>query len=442
MLTRREFIGLGLSGLIGSPLANIFAQTPVVTKNTAKTCIFIFMIGGPSQLETWDPKEGPWSPTDLDIRSYSGGINLSHKLFPMLSRNANELVALRSIQAWEAIHERAHYYLQTSYPDTPMLSQQLPSLGAVVSFESESSRRPGDILPAYISLGVGDVLRLSPGFLPGRYAPFKLPFEIQSRGIPDLSRPPDPARFADRVKMLNSLEAVSTSSLGKTMNDAADTAGWAQRLLDSNADEIIRFDPAESERYGGNYFGDQCLLARNIVKADKGARFLALFHGNWDHHWGLFDANNPENLFKLSHEFDTALGNLIEELKALPAPAQAGGTALDNTLIIAIGDFGRTPGNLNYRGGRDHYRYAQVALLAGGGTRGPKAIGTTDETGGFILDCGWSEQRPIRMEDVTATIYSALGINWTKTIQTPLGWTYEYVRAAATNGYRPIDEVF
>jgi hypothetical protein len=400
------------------------------------------MIGGPSQLETWDPKEGPWSPPGLDLRSYSGGINLSYNLFPMLSQHVNDLVVLRSIQAWEAIHERAQYYLQTSYPNTPSLSQELPSLGAVVSYESERARKPSDFLPAYISIGVGDILALNGGFLPGRYAPFKLPFEIQSNGIPDLIPPSDTARFVDRIALSKSLDDAAAYSLGKTMSDAADTAMWSRTLLGSGASEIIRFDPSESERYGGNYFGDQCLLARNIVKADKGARFLALFHGNWDHHWGIFDSGNPENLYTLSSQFDTALGKLIDDLKSLPAPDGASGTALDSTLIVAIGDFGRTPGDLNYRGGRDHYRYAQVALMAGGGTRGPKAIGSTDETGGLILDYGWSEQRAIRMEDITATIYSALGINWTKSIRTPFGWNYEYVRAAQAGAYKPIEEVF
>jgi hypothetical protein len=400
------------------------------------------MIGGPSQLETWDAKEGPWTPANLDIRSYPGGLNLSYTLFPMLSRNVNDLVVLRSLQAWEAIHPRATYYLQTSYPETPSLAQHLPSLGAVVSYESENSRNRGDILPSFISIGAGDVLSLSSGFLPARYAPFKLPFEIQSNGIANLRTPRDARGLADRVGLLRSLEAASPLSLGKTMDNAADTSVWAHALLSSNADDIIRFDPSESERYGSNFFGDQCLLAKNIIKADKGTRFLALFHGNWDNHWGLFDSSNPENVFVLAREFDTALGNLIEDLRSLPALGPGGGTALDSTLIVAIGDFGRTPGALNNIGGRDHYRYVQVALMAGGGTRGPKAIGTTDEVGGSILDYGWSEQRPLRMEDVTATIYSALGINWTKTILTPLGWNYEYVRSALAGAYKPIEEVF
>ena len=116
---------------------------------------------------------------------------------------------------------------------------------------------------------------------------------------------------------------------------------------------------------------------------------------------------------------------------------------LDNTMIVAMGDFGRTPGLLNPRGGRDHYRNVQAALMIGGGVRGSKAIGATDANGANIVDFGWSEGRSIRMEDITATIYSALGINWTKTVgNTPSGRQYEYVQYASRGLYRPVNEVF
>jgi uncharacterized protein (DUF1501 family) len=157
----------------------------------------------------------------------------------------------------------------------------------------------------------------------------------------------------------------------------------------------------------------------------------------------LFNLANNGNIYNLVRQFDMGLGTLIEDLKASPAPAGRVGTLFDNTLIIAMGDFGRTPGNLNSRGGRDHYRNAQAVLMAGGGARGPKAIGQTDANGARIIDFGWSQQRSIRMEDITATMYSALGINWTKTVaNTPSGRQYEYVPYASIGGYRPVDEIF
>jgi len=438
--SRRQFIRLSLTGLIGDPLVRgvadcyAYSQSPVVPRNTARTCIFVFMLGGPSQLETWDPKEGPWTPGDLDIRSYGGGVTLSHKLFPLLSRHIGDLVLLRSLQAWEAIHERGQYYLQTSYADHPALSRQLPCLGSVTAYESEGSRKQDDPFPPFFAIGVGDLLPLNAGFLSGRYAPFKMPFTSIGTGVPNLEPPADANRLFKRIQLLESLEGATPAPYGRQVDDNAAAGEWARPLLARNLAPIFRVDKTESERYGNNYFGDQCLLARNIVRADSGARFIALFHGGWDQHLGLFDRANPFNLFSQAAEFDTALGSLIEDLKS--------GNLLNDTLIVAMGEFGRTPGPLNYRGGRDHYRGAQVALMAGGGTRGPKAIGVTDPGGGFIVDYGWSGERPIRMEDVAATIYSALGINWTKSISTPSGWTYEYVRHAESDEYRPVDEVF
>ena len=437
--SRRQFVRLSLTGLIGSPLvrgladSGAYAQSPVVAKNTASTCIFIYMLGGPSQMETWDPKEGSWVPGDLDIRSYAGGVTLSHKLFPILSRNVADLVVLRSLQAWEAIHERGQYYLQTSYADLPDLSRQLPCLGSVTAYESESSRTPDDFLPPFLAIGVGDLLPFSAGFLSRRYAPFKMPFTYIGNGIPNLHASIDADRLSKRIQLLESLEGANPGSYGG-LDDNAVAAEWARTLLTRDLDPIFRLDKKESEHYGNNYFGDQCLLARNLIRADAGVRFLALFQGGWDHHFDLFDPSNPMGLYRLAFEFDTAVGNLLEDLKA--------GGQLEKTLIVAMGEFGRTPGPLNSSKGRDHYRAAQVALLAGGGTRGPKAIGATDPNGGFIVDYGWSGERPIRMEDITATIYSALGINWTKTISTPSGWTYEYVRHTEPERYRPIDEVF
>jgi uncharacterized protein (DUF1501 family) len=129
------------------------------------------------------------------------------------------------------------------------------------------------------------------------------------------------------------------------------------------------------------------------------------------------------------------LGSLVEDLRA--------SGDLSQTLICVISEFGRTPGPLNSRGGRDHHRDAMSAVLIGGGVRGGRAIGATDATGETIVDPGWSQQRAIVVEDIAATIYSALGIDWTKSIShTPSGRKFEYVPYALQGLYTPIDEVF
>jgi hypothetical protein len=148
-----------------------------------------------------------------------------------------------------------------------------------------------------------------------------------------------------------------------------------------------------------------------------------------------FNPNSQSSLYWLCNTFDQGLANLISDLRV--------SGDLDSTLIVAMGEFGRTPGPLNPSNGRDHYPSVQSMLLVGGGVRGGQAIGVTDSTGAFIVDPGWSGQRPIFIEDIAATIYSALGINWTKAIENnPMGRTYYYIPGADTGTFGPIEEVF
>lgn len=418
----------------------VYAQLPVVPKNTAKSVIFVQMLGGPTHLETWDAKEGPWSPRDIDIRGFSGGVTMSNRLFPMLTRNANDLVLLRSVEAWEAAHDRAQYYVQTSYAKNPAFARERPNIGAVVAYELDQTKSAAEILPSFVGINATPI---GPGFLPGEFAPFNV--TSGGAGIATLLHPQGQARFQQRSAFLEQLDrGLRAAPYDKEMGDLAAFNQSARTLMYNNTvDAMFRFTTAERDRYGASGFGNACIVARNIVKADLGARFVTIQHGGWDQHAGLFDTNNAGNIYNLGRQFDTGLGSLIEDLKASPAPAGKGGTLFDHTLIIAMGDFGRTPGALNYRGGRDHYRFAQAALLTGGGVRGPRAIGATDANGARIIDYGWSENRSIRMEDITATMYSALGINWTKTVSdTPSGRKYEYVQYASIGLYRPIDEIF
>jgi hypothetical protein len=446
MITRRHFIEFGSKTVSAWALAeffgkcDVYAQNPVTPRNTAKTCIFIQMMGGPTHMETWDMKPGPWNPPDIDIRSYGGGVTMSNRLFPTVSRHANDLVLLRSCEAWDAAHDRAQYYVQTSYAKNPAFSRERPNIGAVVAYELQQSRSVTDILPAFIGINANPV---GPGFLSAQFAPFNV--SSGGNGIPTLIHPQGRDRFMRRFDFLSEMDAgLRARPYDKEMDDLAAFNQSARILMyDPAVDAMFRISTTERERYGTSGFGNACIVARNIIKADLGARFVTIMHGGWDQHVGLFDPNNGGNIYNLGRTFDIGLGTLIDDLKSSPAPAGRAGTLFDHTLIIAMGDFGRTPGNLNSRGGRDHYRNVQAALLAGGGARGPKAIGTTDANGARILDYGWSQQRSIRMEDITATMYSALGINWTKSISdTPSGRRYEYVQYASYGLYQPVDEIF
>src|SRR5262249_41167293 len=155
----------------------------------------------------------------------------------------------------------------------------------------------------------------------------------------------------------------------------------------------------------------------------------------WDTHQNMFDRGSTPNMYSLCGELDTAVGTLIEDLRA--------SGDLDRTLIVMMGEFGRTPGPLNARGGRDHHKNAMCAVMIGGGVRGQTVIGATDRNGEQITDPGWSRQRPIVIEDIAATVYSALGINWTKSLtDTPSGRKFEYIPYGSGGVYTAIEEVF
>jgi hypothetical protein len=443
MMNRRSFISISGRAVMGSQIVRAFenyevsAAVPVVPKATARTCVFVYMLGGPTQLETWDPKDGSWTPGDLDFRNYAGGVSLSHRLFPNLSDFAGDLVQLRSLQAWEAIHERAQYYLQAGASSNPS-TRERPSVGSVVAREMRASVRQSDVLPPFVAINGQP---LGAGFLSADCAPFFLVAERSQ--LEALGHPEAIDSFTDRFGFLSELDAsIRAAAWDKKMEDLALVRDLAASL--TRSDEIaglFSFDAQDEERYGRSVFGNACIVARNMIRADAGARFIALMHGGWDQHIGQFDLKNPLNLYNVGNEFDAAVGNLIRDLKQTPGTSGSG-SAFDETLIVAMGDFGRTPGPLNYRGGRDHYRGAQCALLAGGGIRRANAIGMTDPTGAFIVDPGWAESRAIRIEDVIATIYSALGINWTQSVVSPSGQEFQYVPNSASGAYRPIDEIF
>ncbi|MBL8235194.1 MAG: DUF1501 domain-containing protein, partial [Bryobacterales bacterium] len=199
-------------------------------------------------------------------------------------------------------------------------------------------------------------------------------------------------------------------------------------MLDPRTAPLFRFDPADRERYGSSATGDACLLARNLVQADAGTQFIFLQQNGWDHHRDIYSKRNH---WDHSVELDNALGGLLEDLSTRKRPN--GGTLLDETMVVCMGEFGRTPGALTQGlNGRDHYQYAFTVLVAGGGTKGGQIIGKTDELGAKVIDSGWDVKRSIYMEDLATTVYSAMGIDWKKAIQaTPSGRAFYYVEPLA-----------
>jgi hypothetical protein len=220
---------------------------------------------------------------------------------------------------------------------------------------------------------------------------------------------------------------------------------WAI-MNDPRVPQIFALSDEDKKRYGSSSIGNSLALARNLFKADAGTRFIMASHGGWDHHGNIYK-ENTRNHPVLIRELDAAFSALVQDLDAIPSKHSPGKTLLDETLVIAMSEFGRTTGAISEtRLGREHYMQVHAGMFAGGGIRRGGVLGKTDEAGGKIVDFGWSEKRPIYMEDIACTIYSALGIDWTKTIdQTPSGRSFHYVEPASGTkyvGFKPVQELF
>ena len=436
--TRRHFLfgGVGSvsAALLRTPADAAVAAAGVNLRRTAKACIFVNLSGGPSHLDTFDPKDGPWNPSDADIRQY-GSLYLSRRYFPMLSGMTSDLCVLRSVTSWEAAHSRGQFYLQTAHTFNPAFAPALPHIGAVAAYEL-GGKGP---LPPYFSIAptLGDEQRQ--GFLPGIDAPFT--FSPSASGLSNLKHDyygsDSQSFFNNSYDLLQTLDApLRNQPLNDSMAAYSAIVGQARPLIyNDTVGRVFQYTNAEESRYGSTPFARALIVARNAVRSKLGTVFVNVTLNGWDQHSNQFDSGNGQNLYKLNNDLDRGLANLIADLRV--------SGDLDSTLIVALGEFGRTPGPLNSRNGRDHYANVQSVLLAGGGVRGGQAIGVTDATGSAIVDPGWRGQRAIFMEDIAATIYSALGIDWTKSIEnTPIGRRYVYVFGSEDGSFGPVEEVF
>lgn len=434
--TRRSLLFRG-AGAAGFSLLNSHADAQnqalnVKPRGTAKSCVFINLAGAPSHLDTFAPKDGPWNLSDADLRQYAGGVVLSNKFWPNISRLANDLCILRSVRSWEAAHERGQYYIQTSHTLNPASSNDLPHIGAVCAKEKAGT---GPVSP-FVAVNAGAIQ--GSAILGGKFSP--LSTTANRAGLSNLIHCcfGDPqTRLNQRLEFLDQLEA----PLRK--NPLSDEAANLQAYITSARgmvyqDSVVnafKFSAADESRYGNTDFGRSLCVIRNLVKAKNGAVFLTTTLNGWDLHANMFDRGARENFYIQSATLDRALYEFVSDLRA--------SGDLASTLIVVMGEFGRTPGVLNGRGGRDHWRDTLCAMMLGGGVGGGRVIGETDAEGAQIVSPGWSQDRPIYPEDIVSTIYSALGINWTKTTtDTPSGRLFEYVPGAIQNLYQPIDEVF
>lgn len=450
---RRGALKLGGYGLLGAFADQAFwpvkarAAGRTIPRGTARFAIVIELAGALSHIDSFDFKEGEGTPRDLDVRQVRNGLYLSNRLFPELSKEMDKITVVRSMKSHEVVHFRGQYYTQAGRPLNPAQAQEIPSIGSVVAYELENARRESDTFPTYIGCGLetSGCGALSTGFLPPRHS--VLDINLQSGGGAAAVRGEALALLQERFRLLSELDR--TMSAVRTGRDRSFTGFRSfqesayQILGDSRWPLTFNMGAEEKARYGDNQVGLGCLFARNLVQADAGTRYIHIVHSDWDHHKAIFDHSQKSNHYIRCTEFDRAMANLLRDLSAAPSPRLAGKTLLDETMVVMVTEFGRVPGALNGIAGRHHYNEAYLTLFAGGGVKGGRILGNTNATGEKVIETGWKYAKiQPRTENVYASVYSALGIDWRKEMtNTPSKRAYRYVDVLGATEVVPDDEI-
>jgi hypothetical protein len=453
-LNRRELLRIGGLSMVGGFLgafrpSNVWAGEKVRPMGTARQVLFINIEGGMSQVDTLDAKEGPWTPPYFEIKQF-GDLKLPSGIMKNLPGVLDKVTVVRSMAAWDAVHGRAQYYIQSGHPLNLALAKEVPAIGAVVCHELAKERKPGDSLPPYIAMNMAgnQAGLINQGFLSAEFGPLSLsvgdrpPDLAPQKGMADTM-----SRRWERLQQLDASLRTAKPGLDRSYVDYHEYYRGAWAIMnDPRVPQVFTISDEEKQRYGGSAIGNSLLLARNLFQADAGTRFILASHGGWDHHGDIYKENS-RNHPVLIRELDAAFSALVKDLDATPSKHSPGKTLLDETLVVCVSEFGRTPGAISEtRLGREHYIHAHAGMFAGGGIKRGAVIGKTDDLGGKVVESGWAQQRPIYMEDIACTIYSALGIDWTKTIEaTPSGRTFHYVEPASGTKYmkfEPVQELF
>lgn len=387
-MSRRHFMRhlAGASALTGSALAmghTLNAHANELSRNR-KSAILLWMGGGPSTIDMWDMKPGAATGGPFQPISTAGDVQISEHL-PMMAKNMDKMSIVRSMSTREADHQRGRYYMHTGYVPNPSMTH--PSYGSVVAHELVASR-PQLQIPPFVSIGGGSE---GPGFLGMAWAPFA----VNSNGdVRNLNMGMDPGKLTRRMQALSILESgFIKERRGIAAAEHAKVLDKTLSLMTSQQMAAFKVEgepPAIQERYGRNNFGRGCLMARRLVEV--GVPFVEVSLGGWDNHQDIFNTLENQRLPTL----DRAMSALIEDLN------QRG--MLESTVVLWMGEFGRTP-RINGNTGRDHWARSWSVVAGGGGLRPGIAIGKTNEDGTKV------EGQSFTSEDLMATICQTLGIS-------------------------------
>jgi hypothetical protein len=434
-LSRRELLKLSAAGVVGYSMSGwlqALADDTATNPERKRSCILLWMSGGPSHMDTFDLKPGhenggPYKEIDTNV----AGIKISEHL-PQLAKHMDRLAIVRSMSTKEADHGRATYQMRTGrVPGGPV---QYPTLGSVVAKEMEDLEAE---LPGFVSIAPQRGINpgaFGPGFLGPQYAPLIVgeggaqivqqgqgPNPDQILRVQDIDLPTgvNDARSAARVELLEEMDAefLAGHSAPPSLSHRA-ARQRALKMMRSTASKAFSLEDEPKElrdAYGRNVFGQGCLLARRLV--EHGVPFVEVSLPGWDTH-----INNFDSVKRLSGILDPAWATLMADLKTKGL--------IDTTLVVWMGEFGRTP-KINGNKGRDHWANSWSTVLGGGGIKGGQVVGKTSVDGMKV------EERTVSVPDLLGTICLALGLDISKQNQSNVGRPIRLVEPTA----KPIKEV-
>jgi hypothetical protein len=416
-MTRRHWMGHLASTALGVPAIQFFSSLQASAqqlKKANRSCIVLWMGGGPSHLDIWDLKPdsekngGPFKPIDTS----APGVKITEHL-PKVARQMHHLNIVRSLDSKEGNHDRGTYVMHTGYTPSPTVVH--PGWGSICAMELGERLENFD-LPHCISI-------CSPSVGAGFLGMARAPFVVQNPNAPiaNLKPPSDVEewRLERRLQMLGQVEkqfAVQRAS--QAAIDHRSVYDKTLRMMNSRYQDSFNLErepAAVRDSYGRGSFGSGCLMARRLV--ERGVTYVEVSLDGWDTHTNNFDTLSK----RLLPELDKGMASLVSDL--------AQRHLLETTTIVWMGEFGRTP-RINQNAGRDHWPRSWSVVVGGGGMKGGQTVGATDKDGIDVVD------KPVGVMDLIATMTKTMGINLSTQYTTPRGRPLKIV-----DGGTPIKEL-